>query len=108
MEAFTRAGAFLCSLFVVLLRSLQAIDAEMDHISQLYGVQRPQSLESIFRLLMTVGQSFSRRGQPCRQFYDHVLEFADEVCGSYFHLRTRPDVLLLPDVVAAVTLDTSW
>jgi hypothetical protein len=87
MEAFTRAGAFLCALFVTLLRYLQQLDAEIADISTLAIDERPKSLEAKLRLLMTAGQTFSRQGQPRRQFYEEVLDLADEVCLLCFIFR---------------------
>jgi hypothetical protein len=108
LDAKTKIGFYACwrVFMLVLLRSLQVIDAKMDDISQLYGLERPQSLEGKFRLLMTAGQSFSRQGQPRRQFYHEVLELADEVWHLCFIFILDTDVLLLPDVVAAVTIVT--
>jgi len=67
-EAFTRARAFLYALFVVLLRYLKK-ETNSDG----------KSLPSIFRLLMTTGQTFSDQGPKRIQFYDEVLILADEV-----------------------------
>jgi hypothetical protein len=87
MEAFTRAGAFLCALFDILLRYLQQIDAKIADISPLSNGGPPKSLEAKLRLVMTAGQTFSRQGRPRRQFYEEVLDLADEVCPLCFIFR---------------------
>ena len=79
MDSFTLAGAFLCALFVVLLRYLKQIDAKIADISPLPNDEHPTSLAGKFRLIMTAGQTFSRQGLPRQQFYEEVLELADEV-----------------------------
>jgi hypothetical protein len=80
IEALTRAGAFLCALFVVLLRYLKRINVELATI----GLSADSgSLAAKFRLFMTTGQTFSYQGQPRRQFYDDVLRLADEVSSKF-------------------------
>lgn len=81
MEAFTRASAFLCALFIVLLRYLQEIDANVAilPLSEDGPPKDPQSREDQFRLLMTVGQTFFHHGQQRTQFYAEVLDLADNV-----------------------------
>jgi hypothetical protein len=85
IEAFTRAGSFLCALFVILLRYLQEIDAKIADI--LPHHERPRTLEAKFRLLMTAGQTFCHQGQPRSQFYKDVLGLADEVYPLCFLFR---------------------
>jgi hypothetical protein len=82
-EAFTRAGAFLCALFIALLDYLQHIDVKIAGIKLNANDEQPVSIEAKFRLLMTAGQTFSHQGQPRRQFYDEVLRIANEVCLPY-------------------------
>ena len=94
MDSFTRAGAFLCALFIILLRYLQAIDAQIADISPLPNDERPTTLASKFRLVMTAGQTFSRQGRPREQFYEEVLDLAEEVrllCFMYRLISIRFD-----------------
>ena len=79
LEGFTRAGAFLCALFVTVLDYLRNIDERMAGIELRANEEQPNSNEAKFRLLMTAGQTFSQQGQPRREFYDQVLRIADEV-----------------------------
>jgi len=79
VEAFTRASAFLCALFSVLLRYLEDIDDKVAGIKIPEHEELPGSKEGKFRLLMTAGQSFSHQGELRRDFYDEVLALADEV-----------------------------
>src|SRR5882757_8051534 len=80
MEAFTRAGAFLCALFVILLHYLQQIDAKLAAI----GVSADfNSLAAKFRLFMTKDQTFSYQGPPRRQFYDDILRLARQVSYNF-------------------------
>ena len=76
MEAFTRAHAFLHALFVILLRCLEGIKANMAAIS---SVSNGKSFEAEFRHLMTNGQTFAHQGATRKQFYDDVLKLANEV-----------------------------
>ena len=87
MEAFTRAGAFLCALFVTLLRYLEEMDAKVADISRLPDNKLPKSLGGKFRLLMTEGQTFYSQGQLRTQFYEEVLGLAHKVCLSRFIFR---------------------
>jgi len=79
LEGFTRAGAFLCALFVTVLDYLRNIDERMAGIELRANEEQPDSNEAKFRLLMTAGQTFSQQGQPRREFYDQVLRIADEL-----------------------------
>jgi hypothetical protein len=63
LEAFTRAGAFLCALFVAVLDFLQHIDDQIAGIELPPYEDQPNSIAEKFRLLMTVGQTFSQQGQ---------------------------------------------
>ena len=67
-EAFTHARAFLYALFVILLRYLKE-ETNSDG----------KSLPSIFRFLMTTGQTFSEQGPKREQFYDEVIMHTNEV-----------------------------
>jgi hypothetical protein len=82
-EAFTRASAFLCALFVVLLEYLKNIDNELAGTEFYANEKQPGSIEAKFRLLMTTGQTFLKQGLPRRQFYKKVLDLADQVCSSH-------------------------
>jgi hypothetical protein len=75
IEAFHRAGAYLCALFLTLLSYLQRIDDKIAAI----GVSSNANLATKFRLLMTSGQTFSQQGAARMRFYDDVLELADKV-----------------------------
>ncbi len=77
-EAFTRAGAFLCAMFVILLRYLKRLDAELDAIGVSAVADLP-SLATRFRLFMTKGQTFSHQGPARERFYRDVLQLASEV-----------------------------
>ena len=77
-EAFTRAGAFLCALFVILLRYIKQIDAELAAIG-VSAVTDSASLATKFRLFMTKGQTFSHQGPARERFYGDVLQLASEV-----------------------------
>jgi hypothetical protein len=81
LEGFTRAGAFLCALFVALFDYLRHIDDKIAGIELPVNEEQPESNEAKFRLLMTAGQTFSHQGQRRREFYDVVLRIADEVCS---------------------------
>ena len=74
-EAFSRAGAYLCALFVTLLSYLQQIDDKLTAI----GLSSDANLPTKFRLLMTAGQTFTHQGAARTQFYGDVLKLADEV-----------------------------
>ena len=93
-EAFTRAGAFLYAMFVILLCYLQQIDAKLAAIgiSSVVGVE---SLAAKFQLLMTKDQTFSHQGQTRRQFYTDVLQLASEVSSIILILGTALNGLLL-------------
>jgi hypothetical protein len=78
-EAFTRAGAFLCALFVAVLDCLQHIDDKIAGFEPPPHEDQPDSIAAKFRLLMTVGQTFSQQGQQRREFYDGVLLIANKV-----------------------------
>jgi hypothetical protein len=78
-EAFTRAGAFLCALFVPVLDCLQHIDDKVAGIEPPPHDDQPDSIAAKFRLLMTVGQTFSQQGRRRREFYDGVLHIANNV-----------------------------
>ena len=80
LEAFTRAGAFLCALFVAVLDCLRHIDDKIASIEPHPHEDQPDSIAAKFRLLMTVGQTFSQQGQRRREFYDGVLRIANNVC----------------------------
>jgi hypothetical protein len=75
-----RAHAFLTALFKTAKEYLQNID---QHVMQLvHGLspeQYPQSTTQKFRLLMTVGQSFTYQGDKRREFYSKVVECAQKV-----------------------------
>jgi hypothetical protein len=75
IEAFNRAGAYLCALFITLLRYLQNID---EHLAAI-GVPPDGILPMKFRHIMTEGQEFSQQGTARRQFYADVLKLANKV-----------------------------
>ncbi|KAH9974206.1 hypothetical protein BJV77DRAFT_1056083 [Russula vinacea] len=80
IEAFTRAGAFLCALFVNLLHYLQHIDAKIANIPRPSDDNEiAESLAAKFRLLMTAGQRFSSHGEHRKQFYQEVMLLADQI-----------------------------
>jgi hypothetical protein len=79
LEAFTRAGGFLCALFVAVLDCLQHIDDQIAGIELPPYEDQPDSIAAKFWLLMTVGQIFSQQGQRRREFYDGVLRIANNV-----------------------------
>ena len=78
VEAFNRSCAFLCATFIILLRYLQEIDAELAFID-VSSVAAVDSLAAKFRLLMTMNQTFSRQGPTRRRFYTDVLQLANKV-----------------------------
>lgn len=103
IEAFTRAGAFLYALFVILLNYLRQIDAKIANIPRPSDDNEiAESLAAKFRLLMTAGQSFSSCGEHRKRFYQEVMLLADQVCPLCFVFRVRTNliVLLLTDMVA--------
>jgi len=69
-ETFTRAGAFLCALFVTVLDCLQHINDKIAGIEP--HEDQPDSIAAKFRLLMTVGQTFSQRSKS-RDHTSYVL-----------------------------------
>ena len=75
IEALNRASTYLCALFITLLSYLQQVDDKIAAI----GVSSDANLATKFRFLMTVGQTFSQQGAARKQFYNDVLQFADEV-----------------------------
>ncbi|KAH9983775.1 hypothetical protein BJV77DRAFT_1041194 [Russula vinacea] len=80
IEAFTRAGAFLYALFVILLNYLRQIDAKIANIPRPSDDNEiAESLAAKFRLLMTAGQSFSSRGEHRKRFYQEVMLLADQI-----------------------------
>ena len=97
LEGFTRAGAFLCALFVTLLKYLRDIDGKLAGIELPVNEEQPKSNEAKFRLLMTAGQTFHHQGQRRREFYDEVLRIADEVCS-----------LILFEFIYQITLHQLW
>jgi hypothetical protein len=62
-KAFTRAGAFLCALFIALLDCLQRIDDKIAGIAPPPHKDQPDSIAAKLRLLMIVGQTFSQQGK---------------------------------------------
>jgi len=77
IEALTRAGAFLCALFVILLRYLNQINAKLAG----YGLSADSgSLAAKFRLFMTKGlEDFVEIDTPlCELGYDQLAEKADD------------------------------
>jgi hypothetical protein len=78
-EAFTRAGAFLCALFVAVLDCLRHIDDKIAGIELPLNEDQPDSIVAKFRLLMTVGQTFAQQGHRRREFYNGVLRIANNV-----------------------------
>jgi hypothetical protein len=100
MEAFSRACAFLCAMFVILLRDLQEIDAKVAAVSSVIGVD---SLPAKFRLLMTMDQTFSHQGPTRRGFYRDVLQLASEVSSIILILGSALNGLLSTDATDALT-----
>jgi hypothetical protein len=79
LEAFTRAGALLCVLFVAVLVCLRHIDDQIADIELPPYEDQPDSIAAKFQLLMTVGQTFPQQGQRRQKFYDGVLRIANNV-----------------------------
>jgi hypothetical protein len=79
LEAFTRAGAFLCALFIAVLDFLQHTDDKIAGIEPSTHEDQPDSTSAKFRVLMTVGQTFCQQGQQQRELYDGVLHIANNV-----------------------------
>jgi len=92
-EALTHAYAFLCAMFVVLLRYLKQIDDKLAAV----GVSSvgAESLASKFRLLMTQGQTFFHQGPTRKRFYSAILQLASEVSSVILILGTVLNGLLL-------------
>ena len=62
-----------------MLDCLQHIDDQIAGIELPPYEDQPDSIAAKFRLLMTVGQTFSQQGQRRREFYDGVLRIANNV-----------------------------
>jgi hypothetical protein len=109
-EAFSRAGAFLCALFVALLDCLQHIDERIDDIKPIVNEEPPKSKEAKFRLFMTAGQTFTHQGQYRREFYEGVLRFADQVRSPdifTFEYLLSPHFLLALPTTGPFRISTS-
>jgi hypothetical protein len=80
VEGFRYAGAFLCTLFIILLDYLQNLNLRMVSI-RLQAHEMPDLNEGKFWLLMTIGQTFFEQGESRHKFYDEVLHIAEQVCS---------------------------
>jgi hypothetical protein len=97
-DAFTRAAAFMCALFVNLYGRVRKIYEE---IASVKGTVEPEERAAKFRELMTDGQTFSHHGEPRRQFFEEVLQLADKVCAAYPHHGRLVHFMSFPVMVPA-------